>query len=176
MLPSARAPSCTYVRRPPVVSSATRDAARTAVSLAESVNLLKQSLDLWDAMPMVKRVLDHPIDRVFHALADPTRRRMIERLARAPASVSDLAAPLDMTLAAVVQHVQVLEESGVVRTEKVGRVRTCRIEPGGLRVAERWLSERRALWERRLDRLGELLDEEEGQIHEAHSSKKRKRS
>jgi DNA-binding transcriptional ArsR family regulator len=108
---------------------------------------------------MVKRVLDHPIDRVFHALADPTRRRMIERLARAPASVSDLAAPLDMTLAAVVQHVQVLEESGVVRTEKVGRVRMCHVEPRALASAERWFHERRALWEQNFDRLEQVLRE-----------------
>ena len=76
-------------------------------------------------------------------------------------SVSDLAQPFGVTLAAIVQHLQVLEESGVVRTEKVGRVRTCRIEPRGLSVAERWLSERRALWERRLDRLGALLAEDD---------------
>jgi DNA-binding transcriptional ArsR family regulator len=84
---------------------------------------------------------------------------MVERLSRGPASVSELAQPLSMTLAAVVQHVQVLESSGLVRSEKVGRVRTCRIDPGGLRTAERWMSERRALWERRLDRLGEHLAE-----------------
>jgi DNA-binding transcriptional ArsR family regulator len=76
-------------------------------------------------------------------------------------SVSDLAQPFDLTLAAIVQHLQVLEESGIVRTEKVGRVRTCRLESGGLSLAERWLSERRALWERRLDRLGELLAEDD---------------
>jgi DNA-binding transcriptional ArsR family regulator len=84
---------------------------------------------------------------------------MVERLSRGPASVSELAQPLSMTLAAVVQHVQVLESSGLVRSEKVGRVRTCRIDPGALRTAERWMSERRALWERRLDRLGEHLAE-----------------
>jgi DNA-binding transcriptional ArsR family regulator len=100
-----------------------------------------------------------PLDRVFHALADPTRREMVERLSRGPASVSELAQPLPMTLAAVVQHVQVLESSGLVRSEKVGRVRTCRIDPGALRTAERWMSERRALWERRLDRLAEHLAE-----------------
>lgn len=105
-------------------------------------------------------MLDHGVvDRVFHALADPTRRALVERLARGPASVTELAAPLAMSLAAVVQHVQVLERSGVIRTEKVGRVRSCRIEAAGLGVAERWLSERRALWERRLDRLGAVLDE-----------------
>jgi DNA-binding transcriptional ArsR family regulator len=99
------------------------------------------------------------VDRVFHALADPTRRAMLERLSRGPASVTELGEPLAMSLAAVVQHVQVLERSGVIRTEKVGRVRSCRIEPAGLDVAERWISERRALWERRFDRLGDLLGE-----------------
>jgi DNA-binding transcriptional ArsR family regulator len=101
------------------------------------------------------------VDRVFHALADSTRRALVERLSQGPASVTNLAKPLDITLAAVVQHLQVLEQSGVIRTEKVGRVRTCRIEPEGLRVAERWITERRALWERRLDRLGDILAEEE---------------
>lgn len=98
------------------------------------------------------------LDRVFAALADPTRRSIVERLSRGPASVSALAAPLDMTLAAVVQHVQVLEASGLVRTEKVGRVRTCRVETNGLRAAGRWIDDRRATWERRLDRLGDWLD------------------
>jgi DNA-binding transcriptional ArsR family regulator len=101
------------------------------------------------------------IDRVFHALGDPTRRGLLERLSRGPSSVSELAKPLGVSLAAVVQHLQVLEESGIVRTEKVGRVRTCRLEPDGLRAAERWLEERRTLWERRFDRLGALLDEPE---------------
>ncbi|WP_164013699.1 ArsR/SmtB family transcription factor [Pyxidicoccus trucidator] len=102
-----------------------------------------------------------PIDRVFHALGDPTRRVLLERLSRGPASVSELARPLGVTLAAVVQHLQVLEDSGVVRTEKVGRVRTCRLEPTGLRAAEQWLEERRTLWERRFDRLGALLEEQD---------------
>lgn len=101
------------------------------------------------------------IDQVFHALGDPTRRRLVERLSQGPASVSDLARPLGITLAAVVQHLQILEQSGVVHTEKVGRVRTCRIEPMGLNVAAEWIAERRSLWEHRLDRLGELLAEEE---------------
>ena len=99
------------------------------------------------------------IDRVFHALGDATRRAIVERLSAGPVSVSRLAAPLEITLAAVVQHLQVLEKSGLVHTEKAGRVRTCRIEPAGLTVAERWISARRALWERRLDRLGKLLAE-----------------
>ena len=99
------------------------------------------------------------VDRVFHALGDPTRRAIVEKLSAGPISVSRLAKPLDMTLAAVVQHLQVLEASGLVQTEKVGRVRTCRIEPKGFSVAERWINERRSLWERRFDRLGELLGE-----------------
>jgi DNA-binding transcriptional ArsR family regulator len=99
------------------------------------------------------------IDRVFHALGDPTRRAIVERLSEGPISVSRLAEPLDITLAAVVQHLQVLEESGLVQTEKVGRVRTCRIEPAGLSVAEKWIGDRRSMWERRFDRLGDLLVE-----------------
>ncbi len=102
------------------------------------------------------------VDRVFHALGDPTRRAIVERLSEGPISVSRLAKPLNITLAAVVQHLQVLEKSGLVHTEKTGRVRTCRIERTGLRVAERWITERRALWERRLNRLGELLAETDG--------------
>lgn len=99
------------------------------------------------------------VDRVFHALGDPTRRAIVERLSKGPASVSSLAAPLLITLAAVVQHLQVLEKSGLVRTEKLGRVRTCRIEPAGLSVVEQWIRDRRSLWETRFDRLGELLAE-----------------
>lgn len=99
------------------------------------------------------------IDRVFHALGDPSRRAIMEKLGEGPISVSRLAEPLAITLAAVVQHLQVLEESGLVQTEKVGRVRTCRIEPAGLSVAEQWIGDRRSTWERRLDRLGDLLAE-----------------
>jgi len=98
------------------------------------------------------------LDRVFQALADPGRRVMVERLSQGPASVSELARPLAMSLAAVLQHVQVLEASGLVRSQKTGRTRTCRIDPAVLRSAEQWISERRALWERRLDRLGEYLE------------------
>jgi len=97
------------------------------------------------------------LDRVFQALADPTRRQIVERLSSGPASVSELARPLPMSLPAVVQHLQVLEASGIVSTTKVGRVRTCRIEPEALSVAERWIAARRTSWERRLDRLGEFL-------------------
>ena len=99
------------------------------------------------------------IDRVFHALGDPTRRAIMEKLSQGPISVSRLAEPLDITLAAVVQHLQVLEESGLVQTEKIGRVRTCRIEPAGLSVAAQWIGDRRSMWERRFDRLGDLLAE-----------------
>jgi DNA-binding transcriptional ArsR family regulator len=98
---------------------------------------------------------------VFRALADPARRGMLERLCRGPASVSELAAPLDMSLAAVVQHVQVLEASRLIKTRKEGRIRTCRIEPTAFATAESWLSARRMLWEQRLDRLGTLLAEED---------------
>jgi DNA-binding transcriptional ArsR family regulator len=97
------------------------------------------------------------LDLMFQALSDPGRRLMVERLSRGPASVSELAKPLAMSLPAVVQHLQVLEASGLVRSEKVGRVRTCHIEPGALRTAEQWITERRTSWERRLDRLADYL-------------------
>ena len=103
------------------------------------------------------------IDRVFHALGDPTRRAIVERLSAGPLTVSRLAAPLAITLAAVVQHLQILEESGLVQTEKVGRVRTCRVEPAGLSAAEQWIADRRSLWENRLDRLGDLLADPPGE-------------
>lgn len=98
-----------------------------------------------------------PLDRMFQALADPTRRTMVERLSRGPASVSDLAGPIAMSLPAVLQHLQLLEASGLVRSEKNGRVRVCRIEPAALRSVEQWIGARRSEWERRLDRLGEYL-------------------
>ena len=98
-----------------------------------------------------------PLGRVFQALADPSRRAMVERLTRGPASVSDLAGPFAMSLPAVLQHLAVLEQSGLVRSEKAGRVRTCRIETAVLRSAEDWIAHRRTTWERRLDRLGEYL-------------------
>jgi DNA-binding transcriptional ArsR family regulator len=94
---------------------------------------------------------------MFQALADPSRRIMVERLSRGPASVSELARPLAMSLPAVVQHLQVLEASGLVRSEKVGRVRTCHIETGALGTAEQWIAQRRTIWEHRLDRLGDYL-------------------
>ena len=114
---------------------------------------------------LLKYMLQHSasLDLAFHALADPARRGMVDRLCDGPASVSELARPFAMSLSAVVQHLKVLEESGLVRTEKVGRVRTCRIEPRALREAERWISERRTAWEQRLDRLGAYLAEHERQ-------------
>ncbi len=104
-----------------------------------------------------------PVQRVFHGLADPTRLAMVERLSRGPASVSELARPLPMSLPAVLQHLGVLEADGLVHSEKVGRVRTCRIEPAALKTAGDWVAERRALWERSLDRLGDYLAETEDQ-------------
>jgi DNA-binding transcriptional ArsR family regulator len=105
------------------------------------------------------------LDRLFHALADPARRAMIERLGRGPAPVSELARPLPMTLPSVMQHLGVLEAAGLVRTEKIGRVRTCTIEGGTLSQAEQWINARRLEWERRLDRLNVYLEtlESEGE-------------
>jgi DNA-binding transcriptional ArsR family regulator len=99
------------------------------------------------------------VGRVFRALDDATRRQMLERLGRGPTSVSELAKPLGISLAAVVQHLQLLEDAGIVRTEKLGRVRSCHLEGDGWRVATQWIDARRAEWERRLDRLGELVEE-----------------
>lgn len=98
---------------------------------------------------------------MFQALADPSRRAVVARLAKGPASVSELAKPLDMKLPSVMQHLEMLEASGLVRSEKVGRVRTCRLEPKALKTIEDWAAQRRAQWERRYDRLAQFLDEEE---------------
>ncbi len=100
------------------------------------------------------------IDRIFHALGDPTRRAMVDQLSRGPTTVSNLSKPLRITLAATLQHMEVLEKCGLARSAKVGRVRTCQIDIKGLSLAESWLSQRRDLWTRRYDRLGELLAEE----------------
>jgi len=100
-----------------------------------------------------------PLDLAFQALGDPTRRALVERLAAGPATVSELAKPLPMSLPAVMLHLKVLEESGLIKSEKQGRVRTCRIEPQMLSQAERWITERRQMWERNLDRLGAFLEE-----------------
>ncbi|NYF91812.1 metalloregulator ArsR/SmtB family transcription factor [Tunturiibacter empetritectus] len=102
---------------------------------------------------------EHNIDRVFQALGDATRRAMLERLSPGPMSVSLLAEPFNMSLAAIVQHLQVLEEAGLVKTEKLGRVRSCRVEAAGLHAAEQWLRARRPEWDLKLDRLAEILNE-----------------
>ncbi len=116
---------------------------------------------MWPPRHILKFMLNYApdLDRVFQALADPGRRLMVERLSRGPASVSELGRPLDMSLAAVLQHVQVLEASGLIRSRKLGRTRTCSIDPAALRSAERWIADRRTMVERRLDRLGEYLAE-----------------
>ena len=114
-----------------------------------------------------------PVDDIFRALGDSTRRELVERLVQGPATVSGLAKPLDMTLSAVVQHLAVLGACGLVRSEKVGRTRTCQLEPAGLQLAQDWFAGQRAAWQRRLDRLGEVLaadlvpegDQEQGSAH-----------
>jgi DNA-binding transcriptional ArsR family regulator len=110
----------------------------------------------------LSQILNHMLDQadldsVFRALADPGRRVMVERLSRGPATVSELGEPLEMSLAAVLQHVQLLEASGLIRSRKVGRTRTCSIDPAALRSVEAWISQRRALVEQRLDRLADYL-------------------
>jgi DNA-binding transcriptional ArsR family regulator len=109
------------------------------------------------------------VDPLFHALADPTRRALVERLSRGPASVSELARPVDMTLSAVHQHLAVLESSGLVRSQKRGRVRTCSLDPTAMRAVEEWITERRTTWERRLDRLADYLAAESGPPDEGDS-------
>jgi DNA-binding transcriptional ArsR family regulator len=101
------------------------------------------------------------IDLIFHALGDPTRRRMMEVLTERPHTLSALAEPFGMTLTAVSQHLRILEDAGLVRSEKLGRVRSCRIEADGLAVLQRWIADRRSLWDRRLDQLGDILNEAE---------------
>lgn len=108
---------------------------------------------------MKKAAID--IDRLFHALGDPTRRAILDRLTESPMSVSRLAEPLEITVTAVAQHLQILEEVGLVHTEKLGRVRTCRIEAAGFRALEQWIQDHRTAWERKLDRLGQFLKEED---------------
>lgn len=105
---------------------------------------------------------DDALDRIFQALADPARRTMVEQLTRRPATVSELARPLPMSMPAAYQHLQVLEGAGLVRSEKAGRVRTCQIRPAALRLAEAWLEARRTPWETRLERLDEVLSEPAG--------------
>src|ERR1700678_474919 len=129
-----------------------------SVSFAAPRNL-SACLTMSVGAPILKLMLNQvaDLDRVFQALADPGRRLMLDRLSQGPASVSELGKTLAMSLAAVVQHVQVLEASGLVRTQKIGRTRTCSINPPVFRSAETWIAERRGLWERRLGRLGDYL-------------------
>ena len=114
------------------------------------------------------------LDRLFYALADPARRAIVERLSRGPASVSELARPLPMALSSVMQHLAVLEAEGLVRSQKVGRVRMCTFDPQLLRTAEQWIGAQRGEWERRLDRLGDYLkttdetSDAQGEADEAH--------
>ena len=103
-------------------------------------------------------------DRLFHALGDKTRRAILDRLSEGPVSVSRLAEPLGVTLTAVAQHLQVLEAARLAHTEKLGRVRTCRIEPAGLDALEAWIRAHRTAWERKLDRLGEFLADEDERL------------
>jgi DNA-binding transcriptional ArsR family regulator len=100
-----------------------------------------------------------PIDSIFRALSDPTRRQVLERLSRSPASVGELAAPVEMALPSFLEHLKVLERSGLVRSRKKGRVRTYQLAPGRLRIAEDWLSRQRTLWEQRFDQLDSYLME-----------------
>ena len=134
---------------------------RSVIAPVGESQRVKDVLDYSAAGPILKYMLDQTIDldRTFQALADKSRRTMVERLTFGPASVSELAKPLAMSLAAVVQHVQVLEACGVVKTEKVGRTRMCRIERAAMTAAEQWITDRRRGWEARLDRLGDVLNE-----------------
>jgi DNA-binding transcriptional ArsR family regulator len=101
---------------------------------------------------------DSSLDRAFQALSDPTRRGIVARLSAGPASVGEIARPLRMSLPAVLQHLKLLEASGLVRSEKKGRVRTCRIEAAALAAAESWIAEQRRGWEDRLDRLEHYIE------------------
>lgn len=100
------------------------------------------------------------VDQLFHALGDPTRRAIVDRLCHGPVSVSQLAKPLGITLTAVGQHLELLQACGLVVTEKMGRVRTCRMGSAGLDALERWIRDHRTEWERRMDQLGKLLEED----------------
>ena len=118
----------------------------------------------------------HLLDRTFHALSDATRRALLDRLAKGPASVSELAEPFGSSLAAIVQHVQVLEASGLITTHKIGRTRTCRVSTDGVLRAEQWLSDRRKLWEARFDRLGAILEAHGTQNAKSKSPNRKRRT
>jgi DNA-binding transcriptional ArsR family regulator len=110
---------------------------------------------------LLKYMLQYPIDDLFHALAAPGRRSMVERLAQGPATLSELAEPMDMSLTAVTQHLRILEASGLVHSYKQGRTRHCHLRFEAMDQLNQWIEGRKALWESRLDRLGELLEEDE---------------
>ncbi len=114
-------------------------------------------------MILLKHMLNHQthLTSIFHALADPTRRAIVERLSLGPASIGELAEPMPMSLAAVVQHVQLLEQAQLITSQKHGRVRTCKIEVATLDMLENWLGQRRRQWEHMFDRLAEVLDDHE---------------
>lgn len=145
----------------PLVDRLTHTHCAPAGCTAASDEWLTRYLTFLGGIAIVKHMPNQSgfdvVGRVFHALADPTRRAIVERLVRRPAPVKVLAEPLAMSLPAVMQHLKVLEEAGVIVTEKVGRVRSCRIEPTALRDAERWLSSQRTEWERQLDQLDDYL-------------------
>jgi len=123
---------------------------------------------------ILKQMVERPteLDRAFHALADATRRGILDRLSRGPASVSELAEPYTSSLAAIHQHVQVLEASGLIITQKLGRTRECRISSDAVLRVERWLNERRQLWEYRLDQLGRMVESEARQAESGATAKK----
>jgi DNA-binding transcriptional ArsR family regulator len=129
-------------------------------AVASGVQYLSDHLTFWLETSTLKEMLNQQpgVDVLLHALADPTRRQIVERLGVGPATVTELAAPLPMSLAGVVQHLQILERSGLIATTKVGRVRTCELEVERLDAVGQWISARRNAWERRLDRLGTVLE------------------
>jgi DNA-binding transcriptional ArsR family regulator len=128
--------------------------------IVTTADILKWRLDFVPGPGILKSVLDHVgVDSALRALVDPTRRALLERLSEGPASVTELAKPFNLSLAAITQHVQALERAGLVRTEKVGRVRTCRFEPSGLDPLVAWIAQRRAAVERQLNLLGTVLAE-----------------
>jgi DNA-binding transcriptional ArsR family regulator len=141
------------------------DAHSHATGLPTFVPVIAAGIDTRAVSCKLKRVLNYSdsADVVFLALADPTRRRIVEQLGSGPATVSTLAAPLPMSLPAVVQHLKILEASGLVRSEKVGRVRTCHLEVRRLDTVQDWIADRQRSWEKRLDRLGEYLAEQADQ-------------
>lgn len=128
--------------------------------LSPTGGFARQAVDSAPVPTIVKRMLQyesHPLDKAFHALSDPGRRAMIDRLSLGPASVSELARPLPMTLSAVVQHLKVLEDAGLVKSGKVGRVRTCTLQVAAMAQAERWIADRKRFWEQQYDQLEAYL-------------------